>query len=296
MRANSVLSDDYPIDHSEVPADEPVYKLPDRDELTRLAVNLARNCGYAVFPVKEDKRPATVHGFKEATRDPAEIMRLFRHPAAALIGVATGEASGVDVLDIDVKHNAARSWARAAEPRIPPTRIYGTRSGGFHFYLRHAPGVGCTNSKLARGIDTRGDGGYAIYWFAAGMWSYDDHPPATWPEWLLAALTRPPVPVPAPAVRRYAGNGGQPQAMIRRALDRLASAAEGHRHDALRGAACTLGGLMDAAGLPASEAEALLLDAVLRAGGNRVDRTNAVSTIRWGLKRGGMSPLVERAA
>jgi hypothetical protein len=102
------------------------------NELAQIASNLARNAGWPVFPVRNDKRPATRHGFKDATTDPAEIARLFALPGAALIGVPTGKMSGADVLDVDVKHDAARAWLLAVETSIPSTRSYRTRSGGVH--------------------------------------------------------------------------------------------------------------------------------------------------------------------
>jgi Bifunctional DNA primase/polymerase, N-terminal len=57
--------------------------------------------GYAVFFCRGDKKPACLHGFLDATRDPAEITKLWKRWPGVLVGVATGEASGVAVLDID---------------------------------------------------------------------------------------------------------------------------------------------------------------------------------------------------
>ena len=74
-------------------------------------------------------------------------------------------------------------------------------------------------------------------------------------------------------------------------LRKLSAAGEGSRHNALRAAACTLGGLLDVAGMSAAAAEGQLLDAVLAAGGVRVDQDNAIATIRWGLAKGARHPL-----
>jgi hypothetical protein len=63
------------------------------------------------------------------------------------------------------------------------------------------------------------------------------------------------------------------------------------RHATLRAAACTLGGVLDAAGMTSTTAARLLLDAVLQAGGKRVDQRNALGTINWGLNKGAASPL-----
>lgn len=267
----------------------------DTSDLTQLAVNLARNCGYAVFPTTAGKVPVVKWG-KAASTDPEAIRRMFARPGAELIAIATGHKSGVDVLDIDIKHGAACAWWKVAKPLIPPTRVYATRSGGIHAYFQHSEGLTNSQSKLARGVDVRGDGGMAMFWYAAGFECLDAHKPAPWPAWLLTALQRKKEPPAPPPGRRYDGQGAKPHDMVRRTLNRLEAAAEGHRHEVLRGAACTLGGLLDAVGMPAAEAERLLLDAVVRAGGNRVDQRNAISTIRWGLRRGAASPLIGRAA
>src|SRR5690242_9476568 len=129
-------------------------------EVMTIAQNLARNCGYAVFPCREDKKPATPHGFKDASKDPDEIAELWRRFPGDLIGVATGAASGVSVLDVDVKHDAARAWWRQHEQLLPTTRTYRTRGGGMHLYFRHSDGVKNTEGILAEGVDTRGSGGY----------------------------------------------------------------------------------------------------------------------------------------
>ncbi len=92
---NTISNTDNADDH----ADPPELPTIPHDELIQTAQNLARNCGLPVFPCRaENKRPATPHGFKDASRDPTIIARLFRHPDAALIGIPTGEASGLSVL------------------------------------------------------------------------------------------------------------------------------------------------------------------------------------------------------
>ena len=266
---------------------------PSLQEVAQLAQNLARNCRYAVFPCRADKRPACPHGFKDATHDPDEVPALWRRFPGPLIGVATGEKSGFDVLDIDVKHDAARAWLLTAEAQIPPTRTYQTRSGGFHLLFRHAPGVHNTESHIARGIDTRGEGGYIVFWFGAGFPCIDHSPVAEWPEWLLEALFYVPEPDPAPLPRvaRYTSTGTSAQNMVDASLRKLREAAEGSRHHTLRAASCTLGGLLEAAGMSRADAADQLLHAILEAGGARVDQQNARATIEWGLTKGAQSPL-----
>lgn len=267
------------------------------DDLTNLAQTLARNTGWPVFPLAEDKRPAVSKkeggtGFHDASRDPDKIGRLFAHRRAELIGIPTGPASGFDVLDVDVKHDAARAWLTAAGGRIPPTRTYQTRSGGFHVLFRHIEGVHNTESHIAKGIDTRGEGGYVVYWFGAGFPCTDHSPTAPWPDWLLELLFYKPEPAPIPVrAQIFRSNGASAQNLVVATIRRLESAPDGSRHATLRAAACTLGGVLAAAGMDRATAARLLLDAVLQAGGARVDQRNALSTIAWGLEKGAASPL-----
>lgn len=262
-------------------------------EVANIALNLARNCGYAVFPCREDKRPATPRGFHDAETDAAAIEFLWRRYPGPLIGVAAGARSGIDVLDVDTKHDAARAWCRVAMCKLPPTRMHRTRSGGVHLVFRHRDGVRNTESKLAQGVDTRGHGGYVIHWFAAGHPCLDHSAPAEWPPWLLEALLyKAPASIFFPARhRRPAGDGNDARRMTDALLERLARTAPGQRHHALRATARTIGGLLDAAGLSEAEASNLLFSAILTAGGSDVNRRNATETIAWALSKGRAAPL-----
>jgi Bifunctional DNA primase/polymerase, N-terminal len=247
------------------------------DEVAQLAINLARSAGYAVFPCLENKRPACPQGFKSASTDPTAISRLWWDHLGALIGIATGKTSGVDVLDVDIKHTAALVWWRANEPRLPVTRAYRTRSGGIHLYFRHEAGVGCSAGKLAAGVDTRGDGGYVVSWFAAGLPCLDHSPPAGWPAWLLAELRS--RPAPAPPLRPPSPRGDR---AIDGALRLVATAAEGERNAVLHWAACRLAERVRDGQISANEAEALLVAAGRAAG---LPEPEARATARSGLRR-----------
>jgi hypothetical protein len=249
------------------------------DEARWIAQNLARNCGYRVFPARLDKKPACERGFLEASDDPGHVEELWRRYPAPLIGVATGEASGVDVLDIDVKHDEALAWWTANERHIPSTRTYRTRSGGLHLYFRHAPGVRCTTGRVCRGIDTRGDGGYAIFWFAAGLECLDHCPPAVWPMWLLAELRRTEELARRPA--RVRTSAGRQSRSVDAINTLIANAAEGERNNLLYWGACRVAELLADGQLSTAEAESMLL-ASARAAGLSVCEARA--TIRSGLR------------
>lgn len=150
--------------------------------------------GVPVFPCTSDKSPAIPRsaggrGFLDASTDPTEIERMFRFPGAALIGVPTGEITGEDVLDIDFR-NGGGEWYDANKHRLPATLIRHTGSGGLHLRFRHHSGVRSSGQRIAPGIDTRGDGGYAIAWWLHGCGTTGDTA-LDWPAWLLPLVLPP---------------------------------------------------------------------------------------------------------
>ena len=128
-----------------------------------------------IFPCKAtDKSPLTTHGFYDA-RVGAD------HAHWPLVGFATGATSGIDVLDVDPMGLA---WLAENEHRLPATRRHRTRRGGVHLLFNHAPGLRKSESKIAKQVDVRADGSYAIWWPRQGL-PVIDHPLAPWPDWLL---------------------------------------------------------------------------------------------------------------
>ncbi len=238
---------------------------PDLSDVVSMAINIARNCGYAVFPCQADNKKPFLesHSFKEAAKDAAAIRELWRRYPGGLIGVATGEVSGIDLLDVDIKHAAACAWWRRHHARVPVTRTYRTRGGGIHLHFRHAPGVrNDQGKKICKGVDVRGDGGYLIHWFAAGLECLDDTPPAPWPDWLLQVVRPPPRPPAPPPARQYDG----PDRGVPAILEKVATAAEGTRNGILFWGACRLGERIRAGRIGGGEAETALLHAARSAG------------------------------
>jgi hypothetical protein len=256
-------------------------RVPSPDEAALLATNLARTRGYRVFPCRDDKRPACPHGFKQASTDPDVIAELWRSWPGPLIGVATGAVSGIDLLDLDRKHDAACAWWQQNYHRLPLTRTFRTRGGGLHLQLIHAEGIRNSEGKLATGVDVRGDGGYLIYWFAAGCECLDHSLPAPWPRWLLDELLPKLTPslIMVPLRPRQRGNlAGATEGVLRR----IERADEGCRNSVLFWGACRLGEHIRKGEISTREAETRLLAAAQHAGLTEIE---ARLTIRSGLRR-----------
>ena len=121
-----------------------------------------------VFPcVPGGKRPLTAHGFQDASTDPTLIESWWDRWPDANIGVPTGAASGVDVVDVDV-HSKGTGFgdfekARRAGLVEGWAWLVRTPSGGLHAYFPRCS-VHEQRSWQVPGkhIDFRGDGGYII--------------------------------------------------------------------------------------------------------------------------------------
>lgn len=155
--------------------------------------------GWAVFPCRpRGKQPLTEHGVNDATRDPGQIREWWRRWPSANIGLATGEDSAVDALDVDPAHQGEESLMAllAEHGALPVAPVSLTGGGGKHYLFAHVPGVRNSTSRIGAGLDVRGDGGYIIVppsVHPSGVrYTWQAHPdtitPAPWPEWLLARL------------------------------------------------------------------------------------------------------------
>ena len=153
-------------------------------ELVNKALEIADE--FPVFPCNEHKRPVCEGGFKAATQDPDEIIKLFSAPNAALIAIPTGEATGLSVVDIDVRDNkGGTDWRAEHAEVLGVTRIVQTQSGGWHYYYKHKDGIR-NRSGIDMCVDIRGEGGYVIVPPSAGYSWINDEDFAEFPERIYA--------------------------------------------------------------------------------------------------------------
>jgi hypothetical protein len=246
-------------------------------DVAALAQNLARNTGYAVFPVRPDKLPALRRWPERASRDPDQIAALWRSHPAPLIGIVTGSRSGISVLDVDRKHADAVAWWKDMHPLLLPTRTFATRSGGLHLYFQHRGGVKNSQSKICTGVDTRGEGGYVISWWCVGYACRDTTSPQPWPDWLFDELVRKPAPPPRAALMARSADTDR---AIDGIMRNLAEAREGERNALLFWSACRL----FERGIPAGDVEALLIPVAIDIGLHQVEAQLTVGSAARGAR------------
>lgn len=130
--------------------------------------------GFAVFPLQpRGKTPLLSkqqggNGCKDATTDPAQIKAWWKRSPRANIGIATGAASGIFVLDVDLPDGPAsleklEKLAMERDGNEIESVVVQTGGGGQQIYFR-SPDFEVKNSasQIAPGLDIRGSGGYVV--------------------------------------------------------------------------------------------------------------------------------------
>jgi hypothetical protein len=268
--------------------------------------------GLAVFPcVPGAKEPACQRGFYAASLNPATIKRwwLARHDYN--IAVRTGIASGVWVFDIDGDAGATSVAKLEAEHGQLPDTLISATSNGCHLWFCYTSPIPCSaEHRFGRGLDVRGDGGYAmappsVHPDGPTYRWMNDRPPAVAPDWLVKlARTRPPPPALSISQRAIARRSiGLPGAYARAALESetsaLARTLPGSRNHVLNRAAFSLFQLV--AGGELGEAEVInRLIAAATANGLMTDPNDGprsvMRTIASGRRAGMQHPRTRRGA
>lgn len=156
-------------------------------EMIRQAALKIAGRGKPVFPCKGNKAPCTPRGFKDATTDPGRVSALWNRYPGEKVGVPTGKASGLLVMDVD-RLGALEELPLELRQELRETLTVRTPSGGLHYYLNHVPGISNKRGALPAGIDIRGEGGYIIAVPSEGYTIEHRAPVADAPKLLLEAL------------------------------------------------------------------------------------------------------------
>lgn len=133
-------------------------------EIAKAAAEYAA-LGWPVFPLRfGEKEPATAHGFKDATTDCEQLSNWFQN-LSRNVGIATGEESGLLVIDADIyKDGCQFDIVEQQLGPLPDTYQVKTANGGHHYYFNYPTGdlVNSSQSKLGAKIDVRAEGGYVV--------------------------------------------------------------------------------------------------------------------------------------
>lgn len=137
------------------------------------AENLIDIYGFSLFPLygiaggkctcgKEDcssagKHPLTPKGFHNSTKNMDELRKMFPSDCCN-VGIATGEASGVFVVDID-DDLGRKELEEICE--LPPT-LMATTGRGTHFFYKWPGEPVISRNGFLNKVDIKGDGGYVV--------------------------------------------------------------------------------------------------------------------------------------
>lgn len=114
------------------------------------------------------KHPMTQNGFKDATTDENQINEWWTKYPQANIGIRTGQASDLFVLDIDERNGGMESFENLIiqVPGLLNLEPVITGGNGLHYYFslqKGWPTEKCVNGiKGFHGIDFKGEGGYVV--------------------------------------------------------------------------------------------------------------------------------------
>jgi hypothetical protein len=232
--------------------------------------------GWPVFPLAPGtKVPALPkrlggRGCLDATTDAEIVAEMWDRYPLGNIGVATGRAAGVAVLDVDPRHGGEEALAAlvAEHGPVPAGPVAVTPSGGRHHFLRWRDGLTCSAGQLGDGLDVRSDGGYvaaAPSVTSAGAYTWQVHPrtpPTPWPNCLMPAR-----PAPVRPVRdERALDAAAADRVLAGLVRTVAEAPQGTRNDRLYWSACRLAQHAAEGRVPLDVGAAALLAAAAEAG------------------------------
>lgn len=168
------------------------------------AIELAKQ-GFHVFPIVPNSKTPAIKNFpNDATRDEKKIKQWWLDPVLGLeqpynVGISTsrfGDNEHLVVIDIDNKDDKRgddelkRLQSEGLE--LPDTFEQRTPTGGRHLIYRTPKAVPNSVSKLAKGLDIRGRGGYLVgagSVLKVGAYTAVPRHIADAPEWLYQRLS-----------------------------------------------------------------------------------------------------------
>ncbi|MEL7658823.1 MAG: bifunctional DNA primase/polymerase, partial [Bacillota bacterium] len=110
------------------------------------------------------KHPKTKNGYKDGSADEDVITAWWEKYPDANIGIVTGKATDIIVIDIDPRNGGNETLKKliAEYGELPDTCIVKTGGGGRHYYFKYPTDIKTIKSSLGQGVDIKADGGYVV--------------------------------------------------------------------------------------------------------------------------------------
>ena len=240
--------------------------------------------GYPVFPLA-GKVPAVAGGFYAATLDMSEVAMWIQDHGFGDhdIGIATGHASGIVVIEADTPKRRAELEKMFGTPTVASRK-------GAHWYFKHPRDGKVVSRNIASNVDCKADGGYVAA------------PPSTNKKWTNGIPDKATLPKLPKKLREELRSSGEPQAngsshpvsdfeqleaaaVIARHVKNLP---HGKRHEHLR----HICGALLKRGVAQKSAQAMLIKAWQLVGGELSERApkevpNTLNTTAAALANGG---------
>lgn len=122
--------------------------------------------GWKVFPVTPGQKTPALTGWQNFNASDPDNIDAWWGQEFYNVGIQTGRASGILVLDVDPRHDGDESLLeleRRFGP-LPDTVRVLTANAGVHYYFDNPTGESRNGTKIfgLSGLDVRGDGGYVV--------------------------------------------------------------------------------------------------------------------------------------
>ena len=128
--------------------------------LREAALQYARRGWHVLALTPHGKTPLVKHGFYDATTEEEKISEWWNRLPLANVGIRTGLASRLVVIDVDGR-DAVGTLQKLAQRLGPLPKGPRVRTGrGWHAYFTVDANI--RSCKLARGIDVKAEGGYVV--------------------------------------------------------------------------------------------------------------------------------------
>ncbi|MGX8010123.1 phage/plasmid primase, P4 family [Mesorhizobium sp. ORM8.1] len=243
------------------------------------------------------KHPLIDGGVNAASTDPRQVAKWWRMFPEANVGIATGTASGLVVLDIDPRNGGKASLKALLNKNGPLPRAPRVKTGGdgeHRFFTLPDGDIRTKHGRLGAGIDLQAEGAYVVAppsRHVSGK-QYSWFPDRKLRRSALKALPGPWAAaiggkVSAAEIRSSLASGlsSSPSGLLALAeeVNRLRATGPGKRNDALNLAAFSLGQLVAAGDLARSHVDLELAQAAREIG---LDAAEIALTIKSGLGAG----------